>query len=108
MHFEKSEYDQLTNEQKQRIRSNFLFSGRTSTWISRCNFPNLYRPRKVAEEIGLEDAGKTGERRTFSETLDVKSRKAEYRADRMDYKSELAMKRGKQLQKRLPHRNSGR
>ncbi len=99
MYFDKSEYDALTAEQKSRIRSNFLFSRRLSAWVSRCKFPNLYTPRKVAEALGLEDAGKTGERKSFEEMMDDKARRAERRADRMEYKAEKAAERGDALRK---------
>ena len=99
MYFDKSEYDALTDSQKKRIRSNYLFSGRLSAWVSRCKFPNLYSPKKVAEELGLENAGKTGERKSFKEMMDDKAERAEQRAERMEYKAEKAAERGDALRK---------
>lgn len=99
MYFDKSEYDALTDDQKKKIRSNFLFSRRSSAWVSRCKFPNLYSPRKVAEGLGLENAGKIGERKSFEEMMNDKAKRAEKRADRMEYKAEKALERGEALRK---------
>ena len=61
LHFEKSTYAALTDAQKSEIKSNFLWGRRSGCWISRAKEPNLYYARKVAESIGLEDAGTEGE-----------------------------------------------
>lgn len=99
LHFEKSAYMALTEDQKKEIKSNFLFSRYSSAWVSRCKFPNLYYARKVAESLGLEDQGKSGERLTFAEQQEKKIEKAERRADHYEYKAAQAEKRGESLQK---------
>ncbi len=99
LHFDKADYMALSDDQKAKIRSNFLFSRGTGAWISRCKFPNLYRPECVAKELGLEDAGREGETLTFEQQMDRKMEKAERRAERMEYKSDKAHEKGVQLQK---------
>lgn len=99
LHFEKSTYMALEEDQKRDIKSNFLFSKYASAWVSRCKFPNLYRAEQIAKELGLENAGTTGERLTFEEQQERKLERAEARADRYDYKSEQANARGEALQK---------
>ena len=105
LHFEKVEYQALSNEQKLSVKSNFLFSRYSGAWVSRCKFPNLYWPRKVAEDLGLEDAGKTGERLTFEEQQERKAERAERRAERMETRAEKAMERGEALQKPINDRH---
>ena len=99
LHFDKADYMALTDDQKAKIRSNFLFSRGTGAWISRCKFPNLYRPECVAKELGLEDAGREGETLTFEQQMDRKMEKAERRAERMEYKADKAHEKGVALQK---------
>lgn len=99
MHFDKSEYMTLTEEQKKEIKSNFLFSRYSSAWISRSKFPNLYYAEKVAQSLGLDNAGKQGERLTFEEQQERKAERAEARADRMEYRAEAAERKGAALQK---------
>lgn len=99
LHFDKSAYMALDQNQKQEIKSNFLFSRYSSAWVSRCKFPNLYHAIKIAESLGLENAGTTGEKLTFAEQMEVKAAKAESRADRYEYKAEQAEKKAEQLQK---------
>ena len=99
LHFDKEDYMALSADQKQKIKSNFLFGKKTGAWISRCKFPNLCRPEQVAKELGLEDAGRTGEALSFGEQMDRKMERAERRAERMEYKAEKAIERGEALQK---------
>lgn len=98
LHFEKSAYMALDESQKKAIKSNFLFSRYSGAWISRCKFPNLYTPRRVAESLGLTDAGIQGERLTFAEQQERRADKAEARAARMDAKADRATDRAKSLQ----------
>lgn len=43
LHFDKAEYDALTDEQKKEIKSNFLWSNRGKCWVSRAKWrPGLY------------------------------------------------------------------
>ena len=99
LHFDKEDYIALSDDQKSKIKSNFLFSRKTGAWISRCKFPNLYRPECVAKELGLEDAGREGETLTFAEQQERKMERAERRAERMEYKADMAHDRGVALQK---------
>ena len=99
LHFDKEDYIALSDEQKAKVKSNFLFSRKTGAWISRCKFPNLYRPECVAKELGLEDAGREGEALTFEQQMDRKMEKAERRAERMEYKADKAHEKGVALQK---------
>lgn len=99
LHFDKADYMALSDDAKAKIRSNFLFSRGTGAWISRCKFPNLYRPECVAKELGLEDAGREGETLTFKQQMERKMEKAERRAERMEYKADKAHEKGVALQK---------
>lgn len=99
LHFDKANYMALSADQKQKIKSNFLFSRASGAWVSRCKFPNLYKPEHVAKELGLEDAGREGETLSFAEQQERKMEKAERRAERMERRAEKAMERGEALQK---------
>lgn len=99
LHFDKDDYMALSQEEKKKIKSNFLFSRGTGAWISRCKFPNLYRSESVAKELGLEDAGRKGETLSFGKQMERKMERAERRAEHMEYKAEKAIERGEALQK---------
>jgi len=99
LHFDKAAYMALSEDQKRSIKSNYLFSRFSSAWVSRCKFPNLAYARRIAESLGLEDAGSTGERLSFQEQQEQKIERAERRADYYDYKSEKAEKDAERLQK---------
>lgn len=97
--FSKEEYQALPASDKQKIKSNFLFSKYIGGWVSRAKFPNLFYAERVAKELGAENRGKVGESTSFEEQMERKAEKAESRADRMEYRSEQAVKRGEVLQK---------
>ena len=99
LHFNKDDYLALSGEQKQSVKSNFLFSRKSGAWVSRAKFPNLYRAEEIAKKLGLENAGKIGEKLSFEEQMERKAERAESRAERYDYKSERAAETGKSLQK---------
>lgn len=99
LHFDKSEYQALSDDQKSTIKSNFLFSRYGGCWVSRAKIPNLWRAEQVAKQLGAENRGKTGEALTFEEKMERKANKAERRADRMDARSDAAADRAEQLQK---------
>ena len=99
LHFNKDDYMALSSDQKQSVKSNFLFSRKSGAWVSRAKFPNLYRAEEVAKKLGLENAGKIGEKLSFEEQMERKAERAEARAERYDYKSERAAETGKSLQK---------
>lgn len=98
LHFDKADYLALDDSMKSEIKSNFLFSRASGAWVSRCKFPNLYRPEQVARKLGLENGGKVGELRTFEDQMNIKAAKAERRAERYEYKAGKAVETGKQLQ----------
>lgn len=97
MHFDKSEYITLSDEQKKEIKSAFLWSGKSSAWVSR-SINNHYRALQIAEKLGLSDGGKIGERLSYEEELERKAEKAEARAERYEQYSENAEKRAVNLQ----------
>lgn len=99
LHFDKSDYMALPDDDKKAIKSNFLFSRYANAWVSRCKFPNLYNAERVAEKLGLEYLGKEGETLTFAEQQERKMEKAEHRSERMEHRAEKAMERGEALQK---------
>lgn len=99
LHFDKSEYQALSDDQKSTIKSNFLFSRYGSCWVSRAKIPNLWRAEQVAKSLGAENQGKTGELLSFEEKMERKAARAEERAERMDARADAAEQRGEQLQK---------
>lgn len=99
LHFDKSEYMALSNDQKREIKSAFLFSRYSSAWVSRAKFPNLYRAEQIAKDLGLVNEGETGEKLTFEEQQERKAERAERRAERYDYKSDKAAAEAERLQK---------
>lgn len=107
LHFDKSEYQALTDEEKKNIKSAFLFSRYQKIWISRGKYPSYSYKRalEIAQAINLDDGGEEGEKLSFAEQMEVKADKAERRAEKYDYKSEKAYKDGKQLQKPIEDKN---
>jgi hypothetical protein len=101
LHFEKSEYDSLTDEQKNRLKGAFLWSKRGNCWVSRAKEPNLYRAKEVAKELGFTEEQREGEWLSFAEQLERQSERAEERADRYDEYAANAAKRGANMQKEL-------
>lgn len=99
LHFEKSTYTALSDEQKSAIKGAFLWGRHSGCWISRRKRPNLYYPREIAKSIGLEDAGKTGEKMSFAEQMQQKAERADRRADRYENYADNAAARGETLQK---------
>lgn len=99
LHFDKTEYMALSDDQKQEIKSNFLFSRKACAWVSRAKFPNLYRAEAVAVKLGLTNGGKSGETLSFAEQMERKAKRAEERAERYDTKAANATETAKALQK---------
>lgn len=97
LHFSKPEYHALSEDQKKEIKSSFLWSGKVGAWVSRST-NNHYWALKVAEKLGLENAGKVGDRLSYAEQLERKSEKAEARAERYEEYSNNAEKRAVNLQ----------
>lgn len=99
LHFEKSEYDALSDEQKKEIKSNFLWSRSGSCWVSRAKEPNLWRAKQVAKALGFTEEQRKGERLSYAEQVERQSERAEVRAERYSEYADNAEKRAEQLQK---------
>lgn len=99
LRFEKAEYDALSAEQKQELKSNYLWSNRGKCWVSRAKEPNLWRAIRVAKSMGFTEEQREGERLTFAKQVERQSERAEARAERYESYSENAEKRANALQK---------
>lgn len=97
--FDKSDYSSLPEELKKLVKSNFLFSCQTSSWVSRAKFPNLFSPKLAVEKLGLVNKGTINDTISFSEQMERKANRAEVRAARYDEKAQKAEDRGNALQK---------
>ena len=98
LHFEKSQYDALTDAQKKNLKSAFLWSSRGKCWVSRAKEPNLWRAKEVAKALGFTSEKREGERLSFAEQVDRQTERAEQRAERYTAYSEKAAQRAEQLQ----------
>ena len=98
LHFDKATYMGLDDSEKATIKSNFLWGRKSGCWISRAKVPHLSSAQRVAESLGLENAGTAGERLTYAEQMERKQERAELRADRYEARAEAAEKRGETLQ----------
>jgi len=101
LHFEKSEFDSLTDDQKRQLRSAFLWSRMGKCWVSRAKEPNLWRAKEVAKNLGFTEEQREGERLTYGEQVERQTERAEARADRYEGYATNADKRREQLQKPL-------
>ncbi|GHT18126.1 hypothetical protein AGMMS49573_10870 [Endomicrobiia bacterium] len=101
LHFEKSEYTALTDEQKRELKGAFLWSNSGKCWVSRAKEPNLLRAKKVAQKLGFTEEQREGERLTYAEQLERQAERAEERADRYDGYAVNAEKRADGLQSEL-------
>ena len=101
LHFDKAEYQALTDEQKRLVKSNFLFSRYSSAWVSRAKEPNLFRARKVAEQLGFTQERREGERLSFAEQVEKQAERAERRAERFEGYANNAERRAENLQAEL-------
>jgi hypothetical protein len=100
LHFSKSDYIALPENQKKEINRIFLWSSKAGAWVSRST-KNHYFVIKLAEQLGFEDGGRIGERLTYSEQRKRKSEKAEARAERFEKYANNAEKRADVLQAEL-------
>jgi len=100
LHFEKSDYMNMTDAEKKELKSAYLFSGKLSAWVSR-ETRNHYRALQVAKKLGFDTEVRQGERISYAEELDRKAEKAEARAGRYERYSENAEKRAEGLQAAL-------
>jgi hypothetical protein len=101
LHFEKSQYDALSDDDKQLLKGAFLWSNRGKCWVSRAKEPNLFRAKEVAKKLGFTEEQREGERLAYAEQLERQAERAEERADRYDGYATNAAKRGEQMQKEL-------
>lgn len=99
LYFDKESYQNLSDEEKASIRSNYLFSRGKRAWVSRAKTPNTWRALEVEKSLGLIDKGNYGERLSFEEQMERKAERAEFRAQRYEDRAEKAVKRADQLQK---------
>lgn len=99
LHFEKSEYDALSDEQKSNLKSAFLWSRSGNCWVSRAKEPNLWRAKQVAKALGFTEEQRSGERLTYAEQVERQTERAEARAERYESYAESAAGRAEQLQK---------
>ena len=99
LHFEKSEYANLTDEQKRELKGAFLWSKSGRCWVSRAKEPHLYRATEVAAKLGCSEEQREGERLTYAEQLERQAERAEARADRYEEYAESAAGRAERLQK---------
>jgi hypothetical protein len=97
LHFDKDEYMALSDAQKKEIKSRFLWSRMAGAWVSRSTRDHYWALR-VAENLGLENGGKTGERLSFAKQMERKAERAEARAERFEGYADNAEKRAGQLQ----------
>lgn len=99
LHFEKSDYSALSDSDRAKVKSAFLWSNRGGCWVSRAKEPNLYAAKQIARELGFGEIEKVGERLTFAEQVERDRERAERRADRYDGHAEKAEDRAVALQK---------
>lgn len=105
LHFNKSEYDALSSEQKSLLSSNFLWSRSGECWVSRAKEPNLWRAKEAAKKLGFTEESRQGERLSYANQVERQSEKATNRATRYDGYADNAVERAKNLQKPLDDRH---
>lgn len=100
LHFDKAAYMALDEETKKEIKSACLFSRGGGCWVSRgfVGSWSAINAKKIAEKIGLENAGAEGERLSFAEQMERKAERAEARAERYEARADRAAANGKALQ----------
>lgn len=101
LHFEKSEYTALTEEEKSDLKSAFLWSRTGGCWVSRAKEPNLWRAKQIAAKLGFTEELREGDRLSFSEQVERQEERAERRAERYEQYAENAVRRGEALQQPL-------
>lgn len=97
LHFIKSDYQALTEDQKTDLKRYYLWSRSANAWVSRST-NNHYSAINTAEKLGFTNGGKVGERLTYAEQLERKAERAETRAERYEQYAENAVKRAEGLQ----------
>lgn len=99
LHFDRAEYSALTEAERTRIKSAFLWSKRGSCWVSRAKEPNLWAAKQIARDLGFGEVERVGERLSFAEQVDRERERAENRAERYDGHAEKAADRAEALQR---------
>lgn len=99
LHFDKADYTVLSDDEKARVKSAFLWSKRGGCWVSWAKEPNLYEAKRIARDLGFGDVEKVGERLTFAEQVERDRERAENRAERYEGHAERATDRAEALQR---------
>lgn len=89
LHFEKSVYLALPEDQKREIKSNFLWSNYAKGWVSRSK-NNTYYAEQVAKKLNLTFEGEQGEKLSFAEQVEREQERAEARVERMENRASKA------------------
>ena len=100
LHFDKSVYMGLDDATKQEIKSACLWSRSGSCWVSRGHLGSwsAINVKRIAEKLGLENAGAEGERLSFAEQMERKAERAEARAEIYEARADRAAANGEALQ----------
>ena len=99
LHFDKADYTALSDAERARVKSAFLWSKRGGCWVSRAKEPHLYEAKQIARDLGFGEVEKVGERLTFAEQVERDRERAERRAERYDGHAERAADRAEVLQR---------
>ncbi len=97
LHFEKAEYDALTDTQRSALKSAFLWSRSAKAWVSRAKYPNLFNAKRVAKSLGFTEEERVGEHLSYAEQLERRTERAEARAERYEQYAANAETRGDNL-----------
>lgn len=97
LHFEKSEYMALSQEQKDELKRFFSWSKYSTAWVSK-GTRDHYMALQIAAKLGFSEEVKEGKRLSYAEEIERKVEKAEHRAERMDAHAENAERRAQALQ----------
>jgi len=103
LHFNKSDYMNLPDTTKQRIKSAFLWSNYAGGWVSRAKNPNTWQAENIAKELNLIFEGEKGEKMTFAEQVQNEQERAEARAERMNERADKAESRSDAAYQRAHH-----
>lgn len=99
LHFDRADYTALSDADKARVKSAFLWSRGGGCWVSRAKEPHLYEAKRIARDLGFGEVERVGERLTFAEQVDRDRERAENRAERYDGHAERAEDRAEGLQR---------
>lgn len=97
LHFTKEEYKGLNENDKKKLKSAFLFSGKVQAWVSRST-QNHYRAINIANELGFEEEIVKGEMLSFEEEIKRKVERAERKQAKYENYSNNAIVRSQELQ----------